>query len=351
MRYPQLTEVGHSLATESIFPVGIRTNAGVWRGIEQNLKLAIIELRNLYDASSSKPASSSRSVKDLINFHETMQSNHQQGVAGKQEIDIAQKKVAAQKKVDYYRRWLSLEGATADADGNVHMSKMQAQKVYYDSDAAKQGLTRVHLQGGLMYTDSAKSKPLSTRNMVTHNAGPGKAIYVMSQSGTFHVASHIVGRYHHSSLLAGQAVACAGEMEVDQGKLLWLSNKSGHYQPNLNHLVQVLHQLQKSGVPMTFRMKVFFGQTTQDFNNVGELLTKLELDGQPDYELVKLLAYSQHLNNAVLNTSGWRWSVGTEKPGVYDINTNAMIPHKTVRTWLKGQGLHASDQRQSGSLR
>lgn len=154
MRYTQLTEIGDTYVYphSEVGTSGHRTDHAVWRGIEQKLKLAIIELRNLYDASSSKPASSSRSVKDLINFHETMQSNHQQGVAGKQEIDVAQKKVAAQKKVDYYRRWLALEGATADEDGNLHMNKMGQLTVYYDQDATQQGLTQVHLQGGLMIT-------------------------------------------------------------------------------------------------------------------------------------------------------------------------------------------------------
>jgi len=38
-------------------------------------------------------------------------------------------------------------------------------------------------------------------------------------------------RYHHSTLSAGQEVWMAGEMIVRDGRLLFLSNKSGHYEP------------------------------------------------------------------------------------------------------------------------
>lgn len=70
----------------------------------------------------------------------------------------------------------------------------------------------------------------------------------MSGENNIHVSSHSVGGRHHSSLLAGENVACAGEMEVRRGKLVTLSNKSGHYQPEPVYLTQVIRVLSDAGV-------------------------------------------------------------------------------------------------------
>ena len=39
------------------------------------------------------------------------------------------------------------------------------------------------------------------------------------------------GRVHHSTLLAGAPVIAAGEMLIDTGELISISNESGHYRP------------------------------------------------------------------------------------------------------------------------
>jgi hypothetical protein len=62
----------------------------------------------------------------------------------------------------------------------------------------------------------------------------GEAIYVCDIDGDFYVhldtAKH-VGRYQHSSLLAGREVTCAGTIYIVAGRVVMLSNSSGHYQP------------------------------------------------------------------------------------------------------------------------
>ncbi len=74
----------------------------------------------------------------------------------------------------------------------------------------------------------------------------GYAIYVMDQEGNFYIAFESKkNEFHHSSFLAGQAVACAGEMVIYQGQLLLINNQSGHYRPPPAALDQALDALQK----------------------------------------------------------------------------------------------------------
>ena len=150
-----------------------------------------------------------------------------------------------------YRKWLKGEGVTLDAAGNAHVQPLQ---VVYDS-AVAQNMTRVRFFGGKLYTDDQYQKPLDTTDMVTHMSGPGKAIYVLTDTGNLHVDSHVLGHRHHSSLVAGAATACAGELQVVAGRVVAISNKSGHYKPGFRLPLQVLHQLQKQNVPMTFQVE------------------------------------------------------------------------------------------------
>ena len=125
--------------------------------------------------------------------------------------------------------------------------------VHYD-EAQAQPNTRVDFQAGLLWL---QGKPLDTKFMATAFSGPGYAIYVMSRDGHMHLSPHVIGGRHHTSLLAGADVAGAGETQVGAGRLVWLSNKSGHYHPDIHQLLQTLDALQQGGVPFAFRMKVF----------------------------------------------------------------------------------------------
>lgn len=75
----------------------------------------------------------------------------------------------------------------------------------------------------------------------------GTAIYVMDSQGMIYYSfDHRYGSIHHSSFLAGKAVASAGEMLIYQGMVYSISNKSGHYRPSaiaINRLIQRLTQM------------------------------------------------------------------------------------------------------------
>ena len=68
--------------------------------------------------------------------------------------------------------------------------------------------------------------------------------------------------------------------------MTFLSNKSGHYSPSLDHLLQVIHQLEKKRVPFTFQVQVM--NPALWYPNVAALLQQLALDEKPDYELAQV---------------------------------------------------------------
>jgi hypothetical protein len=135
------------------------------------------------------------------------------------------------------RRWLSRQGAKVTPDGFIVWEKSKA-TVAYDKDLAQQEATRVQIDAGRFLLPDGK--PVDTRDMVTAAMGPGYAIYVVSGEGHLHLTSHATGKRHHSSLLAGRDVACAGELKVTLGTLEWIGNKSGHYEPIPCYMAQIL---------------------------------------------------------------------------------------------------------------
>jgi hypothetical protein len=80
--------------------------------------------------------------------------------------------------------------------------------------------------------------------------GKGFGIYAMDGSGTFYADAHRVGLFHHSSFTQGGEVAGAGELKVQDGSLKHISNKSGHYQPGREEMMQVLDELLGEGVSL-----------------------------------------------------------------------------------------------------
>lgn len=71
----------------------------------------------------------------------------------------------------------------------------------------------------------------------------------MSKEGRIYASlQQSVGEFHHSSFLAGEAVASAGELKVTKGVISEITRKSGHYQPSKNINNQLLKHLEKEGV-------------------------------------------------------------------------------------------------------
>jgi hypothetical protein len=129
--------------------------------------------------------------------------------------------------------------------GNIKPSMVKAfmKGVAYLDKAGRKSY-RVTFKAGTAYTLNGETETeLDTAQMSTVFSGKGFGIWVMSKKGKLYVGNHVKGMLHHSSFLAGAEVMCGGEMWVRNGKILYLSGKSGHYQPgkeNLNWALNVL---------------------------------------------------------------------------------------------------------------
>jgi hypothetical protein len=86
----------------------------------------------------------------------------------------------------------------------------------------------------------------------TENAqGSLPAIWAMDLSGRLYVSSiQQPGLFNHSSLLAGRSVICAGEIIIIDGKIKYISNRSGHYQPPDKTLNIAIDKLREKGVKL-----------------------------------------------------------------------------------------------------
>jgi hypothetical protein len=91
-------------------------------------------------------------------------------------------------------------------------------------------------------------KPLSTNmfrqkialGLKHFNSGP-HWIYVMTADGAIYVTPPGMGIKHSS--LSSETVSAAGWIEIIDGKIVYLNNGSGHFQPNGSSVAQVLFQL------------------------------------------------------------------------------------------------------------
>jgi hypothetical protein len=95
-------------------------------------------------------------------------------------------------------------------------------------------------------------RPKRTPNFETpslYSKGASNAIFVMDEQGNIYASKvHAPGEFHHSSFLAGEPVAAAGEIRVTNGALEFISDRSGHYQPPPIHLEQAIDVLKDKGV-------------------------------------------------------------------------------------------------------
>jgi hypothetical protein len=177
------------------------------------------------------------------------------------------------------RKWLSRQGVWFEGRGyTVNWEQSMRLKIYYDSEARQAGKEVIVIGNRLLYAETRK--PVDTGRMVSHFAGPGNAIYVMSSTGRLYLASHSVGVYHHSSLLAGAPVACAGEIRVTNGLISYLSNKSGHYVPQQINFFQVLGMLQECGSDLHFPVKFHTEKGKTVYFSVEDFIRDHQMDAE-----------------------------------------------------------------------
>lgn len=111
---------------------------------------------------------------------------------------------------------------------------------------------------------------------------PGYAGFALSMSRDFYCAHHRGGfdekNFFHSSYMGGAAVLCTGTWLIQGGVVKAIKNDSGHYQPTIEHLANVIETLQMHGVqPGTVKVTAVAYSWSDMHGNRGT--TDLVLDG------------------------------------------------------------------------
>lgn len=85
-----------------------------------------------------------------------------------------------------------------------------------------------------------------------------RGIFVMTPMGEIYFSDKPIFReFHHSSFIAGNDVAAAGELRIKDGKLLSVNNRSGHYRPTYAHILQFLLELQTQGLHTNYKLEFY----------------------------------------------------------------------------------------------
>jgi hypothetical protein len=108
-----------------------------------------------------------------------------------------------------------------------------------------------------------KNGTLNTKG-IRVGAGTHEAMYAVSQEGTFYVRTDLKKKFHHSCFLAGQSVMCAGMIAALNGRLIHISNDSGHYGPSIPELLDACRVIVESGYDYGHDLCVLY----TDFQNL-----------------------------------------------------------------------------------
>jgi len=156
--------------------------------------------------------------------------------------------------------WVNTVSRWEYEDGNANTpNPSRPTGVRYLSPELRAGYA-INFRGGVAY--DVTGALFHTGNLFSAHTGKGWAIYVLGFDGKFYCGQHEVNRFHHSSFFAGAPVLAGGEIAVNAGRVVGLTNKTGHYQARpeelntvLQHLTLRLVDVAKMAVQDPFRAK------------------------------------------------------------------------------------------------
>lgn len=123
----------------------------------------------------------------------------------------------------------------------------------------------------------------------TQNFGSGTATFVVSPSGKLYIGEHIPGEEYHSTLLSGGSARCAGMIKIDNGKIDWITNKTGHYRTGNAELVAEILRLQNQGLDLSTTKARFIvvqgNKLLHEDYNVTQLLEAISIRNHDNLDL------------------------------------------------------------------
>jgi hypothetical protein len=152
--------------------------------------------------------------------------------------------------MDNYFHYEDLPGDTRNPWGGFSYPNGEPSAVrYLDEAEREQHRLFVDADGNLRRASDNELFDTSSANTVWGGEDGGRAIFVMDRDGNLYASNYQArGDFHHSSLLAGGEVAGAGEIRVDNGRIIDMTDKSGHYQPSADLNDNAVDELRRQGL-------------------------------------------------------------------------------------------------------
>jgi hypothetical protein len=127
---------------------------------------------------------------------------------------------------------------------------------YYTTDVARAPF-KLSFRNGLAHKHPI-DKGIRSAGVVNYdtdaagdNLENGGSLFVLDPRGRIYVSGREGERsLKHSSFLGGGATLCAGTMRVANGRVAWVSARSGHYRPTVTQMVNLLERLRSYQVDL-----------------------------------------------------------------------------------------------------
>lgn len=107
---------------------------------------------------------------------------------------------------------------------------------YYNSEVERQ----VHI------AEFINGKVYVNKHLLNNQVDRPPFIFVLGKDNQFYINKEKIYEIHHSSEFAGGVVQSAGEMTIQNGKIISISNSSGHYGPKPHDILPALSFLQEN---------------------------------------------------------------------------------------------------------
>lgn len=147
--------------------------------------------------------------------------------------------------------YISYRGEDVKLGGDLAYFRTKGERALYKL-IFRRGLANILTAPKASKGDDTNLVPFSSDAYDSHaGSGPGYAVFAMGTDGRIYVGNHVTGEFHHSSFLAGGTVLSAGEIKVSHGNVQEITQKSGHYQPGPQQMINILHRLRLYGVALS----------------------------------------------------------------------------------------------------
>lgn len=125
----------------------------------------------------------------------------------------------------------------------------------------------LHFKNNTVYS-SEGNIIFDTSTAGMHSFVTGTAIFTMDPTGRIYASNEqVIFLLHHSSLLAGNPVAAAGEIKIVEGEIKSINTCSGHYWPSKNLTKQIEKALLNKGYEKNVTVRhCFDAEVVKDMN-------------------------------------------------------------------------------------